>query len=306
MRRVPVVFAIALALSSCELSDVTVVDFEDVVVAEVYVSIDEAGSGDSYIRAFLHGNAPGRPASSVTFDDATVTVTADTLGPATLSLTTLDGCLENAPAGSTGSCFQVLPVYANDVRPGAAVELSVALADGRSLSGATTVPGDFSLEASANCRLPSDTPMDVVWTEADQAWAYLTETTIVGLDSALVSEGIDAPGELYLLGLAIGSQDTTVVFPDEFGVFDRFDLDRDLAVRLQDGLPEDVLAEIAISAIDRNFVNWVRGGSFNPSGQVRISSVTGDGIGVLASAVVRRVSVIASDSPSDGALCPGV
>jgi hypothetical protein len=36
-------------------------------------------------------------------------------------------------------------------------------------------------------------------------------------------------------------------------------------------------------------VNWVRGGSFNPSGTVRVPSISGGGTGVFGSLVTRTV-----------------
>src|SRR5690606_38046307 len=115
------------------------------------------------------------------------------------------------------------------------------------------------------------TPFEIHWTSSEGAWAYVNETTITGLADALAPEGIEADDPLYLLGLSISGADTTIVFPSEFGVFDRFDLDQDLAVRLQRGLPDGTEAAVSIAAVERNYVNWARGGSFNPSGQVRVS-----------------------------------
>jgi hypothetical protein len=134
----------------------------------------------------------------------------------------------------------------------------------------------------------------------------VNETEINGLPAALVSEGIVVEDDpLYLLGLSISSADTTVVFPSEFGVFDRFDLDQDLALRLQRGLPDGTDADVSVTAVERNYVNWVRGGSFNPSGQVRVASLRGDGTGVFGAAVTRRFTVVAEaatgGSPPD---CP--
>ncbi len=107
---------------------------------------------------------------------------------------------------------------------------------------------------------------------------------------ALEPEGIEVEEDpLDLVGLSISASDTTIVFPTEFGVFERFDLDRDLALLLQQGLPRGISVGIVVGAVDRNFVNWVRGGDFNPSGQVRIPSLQGDGTGVLGSVVRRTI-----------------
>jgi hypothetical protein len=61
---------------------------------------------------------------------------------------------------------------------------------------------------------------------------------------------------------------------------------------------------VAITAVERNFVNWVRGGSFNPSGTVRVSSIVGDGSGVFGAASTRRFTLISSTDPTMGPLCP--
>jgi hypothetical protein len=177
------------------------------------------------------------------------------------------------------------------------------------------VPGDFRIpgapaEPGGTCQLPGGTSLELSWTTAAGAWSYVNETTIEGLAEALAPAGIEVDPEddpLYLLGLSISAADTTIVFPGEFGLFDRFDLDQDLAVVLQEGLPAPARAQVTVAATDRNYVNWVRGGSFNPSGQVRVPSVRGDGTGVFGSAVVRGFRVIAAapgaayDRPS----CPG-
>jgi hypothetical protein len=148
-----------------------------------------------------------------------------------------------------------------------------------------------------------DRRLGVRWSSADSAWAYLAEALIAGLPLALAGEGIQADDPMYLLGLALSRTDTTVVFPSEFGVFDRLDLDQALAVRLQQGLPAGATAEVAITAVDRNYVNWVRGGSFNPSGSVRVSSLVGEGSGVFGAAVTSRFTLISSSNASDGPLC---
>jgi hypothetical protein len=52
-----------------------------------------------------------------------------------------------------------------------------------------------------------------------------------------------------------------------------------------------VVADVVIAAADRNYVNWERGGNFNPSGLVRIGSVRGDGFGVFGSLVVKSFQI---------------
>ena len=137
----------------------------------------------------------------------------------------------------------------------------------------------------------------------------MNETVIVGIKDGLAPLGIDVESDtLELLGLSISASDTTIVFPGEFGIFSRFELDQDLATSLQDGLPPGTRAPVMISATDRNYVNWVRGGNFNPSGQVRVPSIRGDGTGVFASTVTRTFEVVVNPTPPGGAFpapaCP--
>jgi hypothetical protein len=97
---------------------------------------------------------------------------------------------------------------------------------------------------------------------------------------------------LYLLGLASSASDTTIVFPSEFGLLERFSVDRELLVALQGGLPRGTRAQVSIAAVERNYTNWARGGTFNPSGQVRIPSLRGDGTGFFGATVLRTLTVV--------------
>jgi hypothetical protein len=79
-----------------------------------------------------------------------------------------------------------------------------------------------------------------------------------------------------------------MMFPTDYGLFDRFDEDKHaVLLAIRDGLPVNVRAEVIVAAADNNYVNWVRGSNFNPSGLVRISSIQGDGTGVFGSLVPR-------------------
>ena len=216
-----------------------------------------------------------------------------------------DGCAGGRFAVVAGACF-VAEAAAARIAPGDLVEVLVELPGGGEIRGATRVPGRFELDGIPDvCSMPPDVLMTVDWSPAADAWAYLNETSIRGLPDALRPEGIivrDDP--LYLLGLSVSDSDTTVVFPSEFGVFNRFDLDSDLAIRLQRGLPAGSTAELAITAVDRNYVNWARGGNFNPSGQVRAPSLSGDGTGVFGSTVGRGFDILVTDRPSGLPACP--
>ena len=295
---------LVLAMAGCELDEITVIDFVDVVVAEVYVTLGQTPA-DHRVRAFLHGTAAGGTPDSETFDDALVRITRAGIDTLDLALDLITECVDSVPAGASGSCF-VDGGQATLLLPGDPLELSIVLGDGRRLLGSTRVPGDFQLSGvGAACRLEPDSLLPLRWTRSDGAWAYVNETSINGLPAALASEGIEVEDDpLYLLGLSISASDTTVVFPSEFGVFDRFDLDQDLSLRLQQGLPEGTDALISVTAVERNYTNWVRGGSFNPSGQVRVASLRGDGTGVFGAAVVRQFTVVSTATPGAEPDCP--
>jgi hypothetical protein len=297
----------ALALAGCELEEVTLVDAEDVVVAEVYLNVAPI-QAENEIRAFLHRTIG--TADSV--DDlflARVLVSRPGGGRRyLLQSAAVEDCVDSAPLLEPGACFILDDTATVDLGPGEVFELEVTLVDGGVIRGATRVPGDFDLlELPGACRLPPDHLVPLSWTRSREAWAYLNETSIRGLPGALEPEGIEVDeNPLYLLGLSISDSDTTISFPSEFGVFNRLELDQDLALRLQAGLPAGTSAEISITAVDRNFVNWARGGNFNPSGQVRVPSLLGDGTGVFGSTVGRTFQVfVSADSIAGTPVCPG-
>jgi hypothetical protein len=295
MRSRALCVALLAGSAACELEEITVIDFSDVVVAEVYVTLG-ANPTDHEVRALLHGTAAGGAPDSETFDGASVRVVRGGVDTLDLVLGPVTECVDSLPSGLAGSCF-VDGGLAATLVPGDALDLTVALPDGRLLLGAARIPGNFQVDGiGTSCRLDPDTLLALRWTRSTDAWAYVNETHINGLPAALASEGIVVEDDpLYLLGLSISATDTTVVFPSEFGVFDRFDLDQDLALRLQEGLPAGTDAEVSVTAVERNYVNWVRGGSFNPSGQVRVASLRGDGTGVFGAAVTRKFDVVAAD-----------
>lgn len=299
-----------MLFTGCELQEVTLVEEEDVVVAEAYALVGVPGRElgvQNRLWVFLGRTREGESQPSV-LRDARVEVTrpADSVR-FRLERAELDECVSDPRRERPGVCYDA-GIAAVGLGAGDELELDVRLSDGRVLEGRTRIPGAFRVENDASdCALPPNTPFEVRWTPSEGARAYVNETRIDGLDVALGNEGIEAPEELYLLGLSLSASDTTIVFPGEFGIFDRFDLDQDLTVRLQEGLPDGTQATVGISAADRNYVNWARGGNFNPSGQIRVPSVRGDGTGVFASVVMRRFGVFVGSSDPAGALppCPG-
>jgi hypothetical protein len=209
-----------------------------------------------------------------------------------------------------GVCFAA-PADRPDglLEQGVILDLEVTVPDGRELLGTTRIPADISMAWPQGpiCALAPGRTFKLTWTRSPGAWAYAAETVISGLRAALEPEGLEVEADsVALLGLAVSDADTTIVFPSQFGVFDRFDLDPDIALALQEGLPYGTRANVVIAALDRNYVNWVRGGNFNPSGAVRVPSLRGDGTGVFGS-VVRQTIRVEGIDPEDlpGGIIPG-
>lgn len=279
-----------LGAAGCTLADVVVPESEDVLVVEAVLRTDAERQ-----TIVLHRSVRGR--ASAAEPGARVVVR----GPGGRAVAFAE----------TGSCIPDLDEYAADslevrvscyyspagegrwVRPGERYELEVTTLRGERARGTTTVPGAFALRAlpftddgsaPVPCALPAGTLLPVRWSRSAGAWGYAAPLRIFDLAPAL-PPGVVAPEPLELLGVAVSAADTAIVLPSEFGVFDRFSLDQALLRLLQGGLPAGTTARLTVAAADRNYINGVRGGTFNPSGQVRISSVTGDGVGVFGSLV---------------------
>lgn len=303
---------LCLAVGGCSLQEITIVDVEDVVVAEVYVQIGEGFLGGDRVTAFLHRTVGGSGSGFHPVPGAKIVISQDRGPSVELAETAIERCVSSTPEGGTGSCYWMAPAASVGFRPGDHLRLRIDLTSGGVLTSSTIVPGDFAVLGIAEgvqCLLAPSTPFTVRWTGSEGTWAYVNETLILGMKNAFLPLGIEVESDtLELLGLSISASDTTIVFPGEFGIFTRFDLDQDLATSLQTGLPPGTRAPVTISATDRNYVNWVRGGTFNPSGQVRIPSVSGDGTGVFASTVTRTFEVVVNPAPLGGSVstpaCP--
>jgi len=287
-----------LVAPGCELQEITLVDARDVVVAEAYVELGLPGDG-ARATAFLHRTLEGATGASRPVPGASVTISKRDGSTVEMAETELDQCVRTTPVGGSGTCYWA-PTGAGRFAPGDTLDLEIRLADGGMLYGTSVVPGDFELRTPPPpyrvspplCLVHPSTPLELRWTRSEGAWAYVNETDLFGLKDALAAKGITVDGDrLYLLGVSVSAQDTTIVFPGEFGVFNRFELDQDVALELQKGLPAGAAGEVTITAAERNYVNWIRGGNFNPSGQVRLPSVRGDGTGVFGSSVTRTVRI---------------
>jgi hypothetical protein len=108
---------------------------------------------------------------------------------------------------------------------------------------------------------------------------------ISGLKDILDPLGIEAPDPLELTSVSVASSDTTLVFPTNVGLFQRGDLPREVFDLLENGLPPGTDAIFVVLAAEKNYTNGIRGGRFNPSGNVRLSSVAGDAVGVFGGVV---------------------
>ena len=298
--------AMVVCLSACELTEASLAQPDDVLVAEGYIRV---GDGSDQITVFLHWTVgtgalePLRAASVVIYPEGQPEVR---LGP-----TDPHHCIQSdLPEEPEGVCFIPPGSSENVMAPGTLAELLVRLPDGRELHGGTLIPDDIRLIRPSDefaCELPPGRHVRFLWNRSPGAWAYSAEAELDGLRAALAPEGIVVEEDsVALLGLAVSEADTTIVFPREFGVFNRFDLQQEVALALQEGLPLGSQGVVAIAALDRNYVNWVRGGNFNPSGAVRISSLRGDGIGVLASAVRRGVRIFGTEGSGLSSCLGGV
>ena len=296
--------------SACEIEEITLAGSADVVVAEAYLASDVSGT---YGIAWIHRTL-GHAGSTEDVPFADVFLRAESRASTVrLRLDEAKVCAgDELPEDFPGSCYFAGPLDPHYFGPGALVEAIIRLPDGGRIAGQTRVPGDYELISprigrNRMCSVEPAERLDLEWTRAQGAWAYISETQIINLTAALEDTNIEVEEDpLLLVGLSVSETDTTIVFPSEFGLFDRVNLGRDLALVLQEGLPFGTQAEVVIAAADRNYVNWVRRGAFNPSGIVRIPSLYGDGTGVFGSVVRQRFTVDAGlQVPTPGPCDPG-
>lgn len=282
--------AAALLLGGCTIADVTVPPSEDRLVVEGVLRTD-------FLRQSILLHRSVREQTSVGEPDAEVLVTSSG-GRVFVFRETTEPCYAISPAHEGSEVAVEATCYVSDpgdgywVDPGLTYDLRVTTTRGEVARARTVVPGNFEirgiLTSRSNavsepvCSLPPNTPLPLSWTPSSGAWGYLAPLTIYGLSRTLPAS-YDAPDPLELVGVSVSAADTTLVLPGEFGVFDRFNYNQDLLRVLQEGLPAETGARVVVAAADRNYINGVRGGNFNPSGQVRISSIVGDGVGVFGS-----------------------
>ena len=290
--RALVLVLLTVALSACELNEITIATADDVVVAEIVLRADAPIQ-----TAYLHRTSTDRANAQVL--DAHIVVTEEgTTSSFEFRMDADSLCLDNQPpptGPNTGTCY-VARGDASMVRSGRRYELNIHLDDGRELTGITSVPHRFALNNPPwpACRLPSNTLIEMQWTPAVGTAIYIVSTRFFGLKQALRDRGVPSIGNdpVELVGLSVTAADTTLSFPDELGLFNRFDEElHAVLLAIRSGLPPGVRAVGVVAAADRNYVNWVRGGTFNPSGVVRIPSIQGDGYGVFGSMTVEDFEI---------------
>jgi hypothetical protein len=284
--------AAGLLAAGCMLPDMAVSPAEDRIVAEVFLRV-----GDPRQRALLHGTI------QTEVRGAAIVVT-DPEGRSLAYRESDEGCV-GAGIPPLGVCYEA-EAAADFVRPGVTYRLHID-AGGRILTGVTTVPADFALvepvfidgATPVECSLPSWGSFDLVWTQSVGTWVYLLETRIWGIAGAVPEAPPDLEEPLRLLGVSISSSDTTMRFPSNLGVFQRFEVDPAVLLALQRGLPGGISGDVVLAAGDRNLVNWLRGGNFNPSGPVRVPSIRGAGTGAFGSLVPKPFSFVVRQSAAD-------
>lgn len=290
----PALVAAALAAAAgCSLAEVATDPGADVVVVEAVLRTDQARQ-----QVLLHRSLQGTFAGGVDF--ARVVVTGEDGRAHTFPQSSACYRVDPAYAESdsidvSASCYVAAPADTGWLAPGKTYDLRVETPDGKVILGRTHVPRSFTVpsvrgvsdDGVKTCSLAPGTGFTLLWTRAEGTDSYVADLSISGL----ATHGIPAPEPFELRGLAISEEDTTIVLPAEFGVFERFNYDSDLFRAIEHGFPSGINLSLALAAADRNWVNSVRGGNFNPSGQLRISTVTGDGVGMFGSLVVQHIEI---------------
>jgi hypothetical protein len=290
--------AAAVLLGGCNLVEVVAEEGDDVLVVESVLRTDEARQ-----KLLLHRSLRSQPEEPLAW------VRADLIYPdgreRRLEPSPRRFCRADGDDGEIAQplCFTYFAPSEDRILPGESYGLRLETSDGRLIFGRTHVPGELTMvspsptlwterDRAATCWLEPWTLLQLRWGSAAGAWSYIAELEVHGLGAALgedAPEGLAEP--LRLTGLAIGASDTTMVLPADFALFQWGSVPLEVLLLLQRGFPDGVQARLVLSAADRNYVNAVRGGGFNPSGAVRTPSVVGDGTGVFGSLVARSLVI---------------
>jgi hypothetical protein len=287
--------AVLLALPGCSLPEVIISPPADVLVAEVYLHV-----GAPAQWALLHRTtrepAPG----------ATMVVRAAAGGEMSYAQAEDDSSCGGTGAPPEATCYRADEPWPGFLQAGESYTLRIEF-EGRILTGATTIPAGFVLRepvevpdawSSPRCELPAWTSLAMVWTQSAGAWVYLAELTLENVAEVFPDAPAGLPDPLRLLGVSLAAEDTIMRLPGDFGLFQRVEVDRGVLLALQRGLPPGAEGGVVLAALDRNAVNWTRGGAFNPSGPIRVPSLRGDGTGVFGSVLPRSFRFTAGEPES--------
>ncbi|HEX2206253.1 MAG TPA: DUF4249 family protein [Longimicrobium sp.] len=303
-----------LLLSACTIADVTVAPGEDRLVVEGVLRTDARQQFILLHRSVQSGVAEGEPGAEVFVtrgDGVRIPFTETALACYTIDPAYVD---IDTPIEIRGTCYASASSAGRWVSPGLTYDLTVRTTRGEEARARTTVPGNFSLrgvpmsrlndQPPVACTLAPATPLPLTWSASQGAWGYISPLRVQGLREVL-PDSFNAPEPLELVGVSVSAADTALVLPAEFGVFERFQYNQNLLRLLQTGLPGGTTARVTVAAADRNYINGVRGGSFNPSGPIRISSVVGDGVGVFGSLVPLHASIEVGQPAPGRPICTG-
>jgi hypothetical protein len=303
--------AVPWMLAGCTLAEVVVPESEDVLVVEAVLRTDRDQQTIMLHRSVRGGGSVAEPRATVAVRGPGGEV-IPFLRAAECAIRNQATYAASDPGVEVNAtCYHSLPSRGFWVVPGAVYDLDVQLPGDVYVGGRTAVPGGFALvgtpfevrmDEPEPCWLPAGGSFELRWTRASGAWGYLAPMLVSGL-AAAAPPGVNVPDPLELVGVAVSAADTSIAFPAEFGVFDRFSTDQELLRILQRGLPDGARARVTVAAADRNYINGVRGGTFNPSGQVRVSSVTGPAVGVFGSVVSLNGLVEAGGDPAGRPPC---
>lgn len=290
-------------LAGCELAEVAAPASDDVLVVDAVL---RGGPGRQVI--LLHRSIEERVIRGES--GATVTVSrAD--GSETIAFQEAPSPKDCFVAGSVddlngldleASCY-ISPWV--EIEPGATYDLRVETAGGEMAYGRTQVPGGYrfatpEVDPGAGrtwmCRLPA-APFELGWTASAGAWAYVITLSVENY----APDEEDLPDPVELTSVSVSAADTSLLFPKQIGLFQRGDVPVRVYDILDQGIPAQADALLSVVATDRNYTNAIRGGRFNPSGNIRVNSIAGDGVGIFGS-----VTTIQINSQGGTALCPGV
>jgi hypothetical protein len=285
---------VVLSPGGCELAEVAAPAGEDVLLIE---SVLRVGARQQYV--IWHRSMAGRLVGGV----PGATVTVSTPGGERIPFIEADllDCLLSSPEEwqiedlrVEASCYLSARGAGRFVHPGRSYELRVETSDGRVARGRTEVPGAYTFRVpevyldpytlTASCKLPED-EFTLAWTRAEGAWSYIASMHLTNWGEELRAQGVQVPDPLELTGVAVSAADTTILFPTNLGLFQRAEYDQRLFAALRRGIPASAEVTLVVLAADRNYTNAIRGGRFNPSGNVRAGSVVGEASGVFGSVV---------------------